>query len=413
MRPVWQIVVIACASLLAIPAWGQKVGKEAPDLETENQFNAESGFSLKQYRGKIVVLEFWRTTDSESIDAIPLLNDIHSKLGKSGVVVIAHSPEDKERVDGVVKGKSIKYIVTQGRRAVETYEVSAYPEVFMLDPQGFVTWRGHPADDLENRIKDQIRKTPPAGSNVEALEARLKKAEQLQSSGRIGPAYTLVRHVADVAAKDSALATKAKSLKDTLEKEAQKQLDEAKQAASRAANEDVCRKLAELSVRFAGSEVGTQADEECAKLKGDRDAKTLIRKAIDNAKGEQRNDEAAELEESKRYTDALDVYREVTEKYADTEAASAATQSIERINGDPTIQKQIQQARAEEEATRWLDLADRFARVEMYDLARARYQMLLDDHPQSQAATKARERLAKLPTEPPTPTTQAAGGGEG
>jgi peroxiredoxin len=397
MRATLRITALACVALVSSAALAQRVGKPAPEFESSNQFNTKDKVALENFKGKIVVLVFWRTTDSESIDAIATLNEMHKKFRKGGVVVIAHSPEEKEKVESIVKGKEIEYLVIYGDKVHETYKVTSFPRVFLIDTRGVVTWRGHPADELEDRVKEQMRKTPPAGSDEKALRNRLSKAQTLHDSGEHGRAYTLAKDVADVADEAGEIGGRAKTLVEEIEKAARKWLDDARDSIRSGNYEDACRRIAEISVRFAGSDLGADAGEECAKLKGDRSTKSVIRKAIANAKGELQNDQAADLEAGSQYIEALDAYREVTESYADTDAAEVAETAIERIKTDPKIQARIKAARADERANRWLDLGDRFAKVEMYDLARQNYEKIVEQHPKSRAATKAKKRLADLP----------------
>jgi len=150
-----------------------------------------------------------------------------------------------------------------------------------------------------------------------------------------------------------------------------------------------------------GTTIASEAQTEISRLLGDREVKPKMRKALDNAKGLVLNDTAAEHEAAKRFQDAVAVYRETTEKYPETEAAAAAEKAIDRISKDPEVRKAIAELRASEEAERWLDIAERFARVEMYGKAREYYEQLLAKYPDSPAAAKAKERLKTLPAEEP------------
>jgi tetratricopeptide (TPR) repeat protein len=161
----------------------------------------------------------------------------------------------------------------------------------------------------------------------------------------------------------------------------------------------VCQILAEISVRFAGTEVAVSADDERGRLMGDGKVKPKMLKAIENAKGGLLNDRAAESETTGRYLESLKLYRTVTEDFPDTDAARTASESLDRLTADPKVQDTIRGLRATEEAERWLDIGDRFAKIEMYGKAREYYQRVLDTHPGTQAAPKAQERLARVPEE--------------
>jgi tetratricopeptide (TPR) repeat protein len=340
------------------------------------------------------LLVFWKSTDSTSLDSIPLLNKLHKRRG---VEVIAITPEDKNTAGGTVRGKGMEFTVGYGGELDKKYKVSSYPRVFMIDTRGILVWRGHPGE-LEDRLSEQMRKTPPVGADAATLRNRYNKAKALFDQREYGRAYTLAKEVADVMEESESLGEAARSLMTELEKQAATLLEEAKQARQTGDFEKACRLIAVLTVRFAGADVATEAEDEAARLRSDRKSKNLCRKAIENAKGELRNDEAADLEASKKYPEALSSYRSVAEKFTGTEAAKTAKSAIQRIKSDPSIQAHIRKWYDDEQADRWLDLADRFAKVEMFDMAREFYAKVVESHPRSPAATKARKRVKKLPS---------------
>lgn len=394
------LVPVLALLLFAAPAAAQRVGKPAPEINAPNYFGDEEHISLAKLKNKIVVLVFFRTNDSASVDVLPPLQKIHKDYRRRGVEIIAFTPEtEREKVENLMKGKELTFRVIFGGNLHELYEAPAFPHAYLIDTGGIIVWRGHAGDGLEERIKAQMRKTPPAGSETAALRAKLQKAEQLQSRDDIGRAYTLAREVADLAEKDSEMAEKSKTLKEKLEKAAAETLTRARDLAKKEDFEKAGELLAMLSVRFEGTDVARDADAEVARLRGSGTVKTALRKAIENAKGEVHNDIAAQLESEKRYREAINAYKQTTENHVDTPAAKAAQAAIDRINSDASVQAELNKYRSEEEAERWLDLGERFVRVQLYDLAKVQFEKVIKTHPDSSAATKARKSLEKLPKE--------------
>lgn len=397
-------------------ALAQKIGKPAPEFELESTEAGREKLTLASLKGRIVVLVFWRSTDSASIDLLPVLNELHSKYRKEGVAIVAITPEERGVAESVARGKEVQFDVGYGGSAPETYHVPSYPHAFLIDPRGIVVWRGHPGDDLEERIKDQVRRAP-SGASVAQLRGRLERAEKLRTEKQYGRAYTIAHDVADLAEREGDIQEAARTLMARLEEDARAWLAEARQARLGGDEREAARIAAEVSIRFAGTSVADEAQRELAELRAGAQTRELVKPALENARGALRNDEAAEMEARRRYPDALEVYREVAEKYEGTLAAKQAREAIERIRSDPQIREQMKTWRAEEQAQRWLDLGDRFARVEMPDLARSYYQKVIDQNPRSPAAARARQRLLKLPAASASrPTTRAAdegaGGGE-
>ena len=380
------------------------LGERAPELYAAGWANYDGTPTLEKFKDRIVVLFFFRTDDN-SADSIATVSDAYKALRQSGVVVVGLTPQKKELAESAVKGKEIKFIVGYGVNTEERYQVSAFPKVYLLDTSGRLVDRFHPGDNLEEKIRAQMRKTPPSGADAESLRDRLDRAKAAAKGKEYGKAYSLALNVSKLADAGSATGKAAGELVKQLEEAAKKWLDEAKAAAKAEDLDRACEILSELSVRFAGTAVGGDADNERGRLMGDGKIKPKLMKALEDAKGRQLNDEAAEQETAKRYLEALKLYNTVLDEYPETAAAKTAEQAIARINTDPKVQSTIKKLVATAEAERWLDLGDRFAKAEIFDRAREFYQRVVDSHPETEAAAQAKGKLAKLPEDKPEEVT--------
>lgn len=376
-----------------------KIGERAPSIKAASWLNIEGDVSLDRFKGRIILLFFLRTSDSASVEAINTLNKAYKDMGQKGVVIIGLTDEKKEKVESVIKGKEVKFPVGCEVQTEGTYNVSSYPRVYMIDTGGILKDNFHPGDDLAGKLQSQIAQTPPAGTDDKSLRIRLDRANEALKANQVGRAYTMAKDVSKLVDKESTIGQAAAKLIEQIEAAGKKLLEEAKRAVEAKDNEKAIAILAELSVRFEGSSISGDAESEIGKLLGNKELKPKVTKAKDNVKGELLLDQAADHEASKRYPEALKLYEEVTEKYGGTDAAKKADAAGDRIKSDPDAQKIIASLRADEEADRWLDLGDRSAKVEMPGKAREYYQRILDAHPDSRAAPKAKERLAKLPKE--------------
>lgn len=386
------------------------IGELTPELSAGGWVNHAGTPRLERFRGRVVVLFFFRT-DGASLDFIAPLNDLYKKFSRQGVVIVGLTPQKKELAERLIKDKEIKFVVGYGADVTERYEVSAFPRVYLLDTVGRLASRFHPADELETRLRTQLRRTPPTGADSSALTRRLEQARTALRDNKYGVAYTLAQDVTKLAERDSEPAKAAAELLKKIEDAARKWLDEAKAAAGEAGDpgmKDADKEarydrasaiLAELSVRFAGTDLGQQADDEIGRLMGDARLKTRLRTALSNARGQLLLGVAAEEEAGGHYLEALRLYRGVTEEFPDTEAAQAAGGALERLRSDPKLRESIKDARADDEAERWLDLADGFAKLEVYGKARELYERVVSQHGGTPAATRARERLVRLPEE--------------
>ncbi len=402
-----RVLVASLVLATAAVACGQEIpnlphavlGEKAPGIWYFNSDKDKGENLMDKYRDKVLILFFFRTDNSASDEAVPVVNKIYKNFQKKGVDVIAFSPEKKERVEQYVKAKEMNYTFGAGGLLHLIYDIPAPPYVCLIDTQGVFTARFHALDNLEDRLQAQLQKTPPRGADPESLKKRLKQAQTLLDGNDVGRAFTIARDINGIADKESSLADNVKKLMDKATEEAKKLLSEAKKNAEAKEYDKAFKVLADLSVRFENTDLQKDVEVELSRLLGDRDLKPRVQRAKDNAKGELLNDEAADLAEVDRYIEAIERYRDVTEKYPDTEAAKKAEAAMDKLNSDPKVKVEITKRSEADEADRWLDLGDRYRRAKLYAQARDYYEKVISTHPDSRAAGKAKERLSDLPAD--------------
>lgn len=140
-----------------------------------------------------------------------------------------------------------------------------------------------------------------------------------------------------------------------------------------------------------------------------RDAKKLERTHASNpeskkaAKAIRLEPEArAELEKAQGYVDrenysgALLTLRLLLEKYDGTPSSTEGARLLERLESDPKIQKAIAEQEEKTNCNKWLRAGREFERQGDREKARAEYQRILDQYPDSSFAKEARERLEAI-----------------
>lgn len=380
------------------------IGELAPPIRVQAQ-NAPKGKAedlIAKYRQHVIVLYFFRSSDPTSQDLLPAVMKVQNELGPKGLKVFLLTDEKKERVEAFLKDKEFSGEYLFNVYLPYPYNVPAVPRAYIIDPSGILVNHFHPADHFEDRVREQLAKTPPPGADTPALEARLGKASEALEAKKIGRAYTLAKAVESIAAKGSPLADNAKKLVERIEGAAKNWIADARTMINDKKYDDAVKIVAEVSIRFSGAKVADEAGIEISRLTGDRDAKLKIRKALENAKAELVLDQAAEHEAAGRYAEALRMHRDVLNRYTDTDAAKTAEEAIDRINNDPRAQTEIAAQRAEDEAQRWFDIGERFAKVGMYGKAREYFELVREKHPRSRAAPEAVKRLKDLPEPEPS-----------
>ncbi len=116
---------------------GPQVGMPAPDFALPDLEGELHG--LADFRGRVVVLNFWATWCPPCIDEMPSLERLHEALGDRGVAVIAISVDERfSDVPTFVKKFNLTFPVLydEGKKVSRKYQSFRYPETYILDRDG-------------------------------------------------------------------------------------------------------------------------------------------------------------------------------------------------------------------------------------------------------------------------------------
>ena len=133
---------------------------------------------MEDFRGKIVLLDFWTYTCVNCIRTLPYLKDWHHKYADEGLLIIGvHTPEFEfeklpENVRAATADLGIEYPVAQDNDRVTfgIYRVQAWPTKYIVDGAGFVRYyhRGEGAyADTESVIRFLLQEAGRGLSHIE------------------------------------------------------------------------------------------------------------------------------------------------------------------------------------------------------------------------------------------------------
>lgn len=117
----------------------QNSGKTAPDFalkSTDGKF-----IKLSDYKGKVVILDFWATWCPPCKKGIPDLIELKKEYGKKGLEVIGISVDDQksiEQVPSFAKNMNINYpVVYADSKVTENYGgIASIPTSVIIDKNG-------------------------------------------------------------------------------------------------------------------------------------------------------------------------------------------------------------------------------------------------------------------------------------
>ena len=134
------------------PYVGSVFGKPAPDFTLKDTDGNEA--KLSDFKGKVVLLDFWATWCDPCIQAMPHLQLLHENFKEKDVVILGINSweRQKDKVMPFLKDHNITYriLLDSDNEVLGKYDVSRIPSFFILDKQGIIRYlyRGMPDDQL-------------------------------------------------------------------------------------------------------------------------------------------------------------------------------------------------------------------------------------------------------------------------
>ena len=132
------LTVAVAATSHAIPQKGQP----APPLKVVSTSGQQ--ISLANYKGYVLVIDFFATWCPPCREAVPHLNGLSRKYGRQGLQVLGLSLDDGDEdvVKDFIASKRIVYPVALAGQDVQTdYGLRSLPTVYVIDKKGNVADR--------------------------------------------------------------------------------------------------------------------------------------------------------------------------------------------------------------------------------------------------------------------------------
>lgn len=134
--------------------------KPAPEINLEDSIGKTA--TLAQYRGRVVVLDFWATWCHGCKQEIPWFAEFHQKYGSKGLAVVGVSLDDDgwKVVKPFIETAKVPYRIVLGNNATATlYGIGGMPDTFLIDRQGRLaaTYTGMvDRDNIEKNIQAML-----------------------------------------------------------------------------------------------------------------------------------------------------------------------------------------------------------------------------------------------------------------
>lgn len=141
-------------------------GEAAPEFSLATPDGGKK--TLADYKGKVLVLDFWATWCGPCKTAMPALQRLHEKYKDQPVAIVGMNAEGPEGGDPVAFKKENGYtyqLLLEADAVSDAFKVRGLPTFYVIGPDGKVVWGG-------------VGLLPPPGSQRASSKARADYLEQ-------------------------------------------------------------------------------------------------------------------------------------------------------------------------------------------------------------------------------------------
>ncbi|MDQ8186600.1 TlpA disulfide reductase family protein [Pelagicoccus sp. SDUM812002] len=127
------------------------IGKPGPE------FHAQEWISEKpEMEGKYLLVDFWATWCGPCIRAIPHMNELHTEF-QDRLTIVGLSNESRQKVESM-KSPEMEYYsaLDPSSRMAGFFEIRSIPHVVLMDPEGIVVYKGHPAYLTTSKVEELL-----------------------------------------------------------------------------------------------------------------------------------------------------------------------------------------------------------------------------------------------------------------
>src|SRR4030081_2957961 len=132
-----RIAGMAAALIVALPALAASSSSPAPQFALAARGGSE--INLAQYKGQVVMINFWASWCGPCRQEMPLLESIYKKYNKLGFALLGVNVEpDSKAADDWLKQTPVSFPVLYDKdsKVSKLYEVAGMPSTVIIDRSG-------------------------------------------------------------------------------------------------------------------------------------------------------------------------------------------------------------------------------------------------------------------------------------
>ena len=153
------IVILLGGCLLALPVTAGTMSGAAPDFTLKS--NSGKNLRLSEYRGEVVLINFWASWCGPCRQEMPLLNELHKRYEPLGFTVLGvNVEENSSAARKLLKDMPVSFPVLFDEQSTVSreYDVVAMPSTVLVDRNGNLRYlhKGY-KPGLEALYNEQVR----------------------------------------------------------------------------------------------------------------------------------------------------------------------------------------------------------------------------------------------------------------
>jgi len=115
-----------------------RIGTAAPDFIVQD---ADHKVELRDFQGKVVVLNFWATWCAPCVEEIPSLTQLQDRFKNKGLAVVGVSVDvDNDGYHKFLKDHNVDFLTVRDpdQKTNDLYGTFKFPETYIIDRKGIV-----------------------------------------------------------------------------------------------------------------------------------------------------------------------------------------------------------------------------------------------------------------------------------